>query len=144
MAFHKTNEIALTRSKRLSTFITDLKPYENFLNRLSEDLGKARITAHSIEEFYDFPSKQYYRGIIKGLKGEIVALQNGQHTLVENCIELHVIHTKMKRSLILIIGKDVSYIFGTDTEPDLNTIHSSVSRLAKRQEEIDHVVSCCR
>ena len=58
VAFHKANEIALNRSKWLSTFIIDLKPYENFLNKLSEDLGKARITAHSIEQFYDFPSKQ--------------------------------------------------------------------------------------
>ena len=30
VAFHKANEIALTRSKWLSTFIIDLKPYENF------------------------------------------------------------------------------------------------------------------
>ena len=48
--FHKANEIALTKSKWFSTFIIDLKPYENFLNRLS-DLGKARITAQSIEQF---------------------------------------------------------------------------------------------
>ena len=68
MAFHKSNEIALTRFKWLSTFIIDLKPYENFLNRLSEDLGKARIAAHSIEQFYDFPSKQDYGRIIKGFK----------------------------------------------------------------------------
>ena len=63
VAFHKANEIALIRSKWLSTLITDLKWYENFLNRLSEDLGNARITAHSIEQFYDFPSKQDYRKI---------------------------------------------------------------------------------
>ena len=34
-------------------------------NTLSEDLGKARITVHSIEQFYDFPSKQDYE--IKGI-----------------------------------------------------------------------------
>ena len=61
---------------------------------LLEDLGKARIASHSIEQFYDFPSIQEYRGIIKGLKGEIVALQNYQHTLNENYIELHAIHTQ--------------------------------------------------
>ena len=60
VAFHKANDIALTRSKWLSTYIIDLKPYENFLNRLSEDLGKAKIATHSIEQFYDFPSKQEY------------------------------------------------------------------------------------
>ena len=43
VAFHKANEIALTRSKWMSTFITDLKPYESFLNKLAEDLEKARF-----------------------------------------------------------------------------------------------------
>ena len=93
-----------------------------------------------MNNFYDFPSKQDSGRIIKGLKGQIVALLNDQHTLVENYIELHAIHTKMTRSLIPIIGKGLSYLFGTATESDLSTITSSVSRLAKSQEEIAHVV----
>ena len=72
VVFHKANEIALTRSKWLSTLMTDLKPYENFLNKFSEDVGKARITAHCIEQFYGFPSKQDYKRMIKGLKSEVV------------------------------------------------------------------------
>ena len=47
---------------------------------------------------------------------------------------------KNKRSLIPIIGKGLSYLFGTATESDLNTIHSSISRSAKSQEEIAHAV----
>ena len=133
VAFHKTKEITIIRSKWLSTFITDLKPYGNFLNKLSGDLGKAKITADSIEQFYDFLSKQDYGRIIKGLKGEIVALLHDQHTLVEKYIELHTIHTKMKRSLIPILGKGLNYLFGTATGSDLSTICSSVSRLAKSQ-----------
>ena len=90
VAFNKATEIALTRSKWLSTFILDLKPYENILNGLSEDLGKARITAYSMDQFNDFPANHNYGRIIKGLKGEFVP--NHQHTLLENYIELHVIH----------------------------------------------------
>ena len=104
----------------MSTFITDLKPFENFLNRLSVDFVKDRIAAHSNEQFNDFLCKQDYEGIIKGLKAEIVGLLTDQHTLVENYIK-H-IHTKFKRSLIPIIGKGLSYLFGTATEYDLNTI----------------------
>ena len=104
VAFHKANEMAPTGSKWMSTFIIDLKAYENYWNTFSEDLGKAGITAHIIERFYDFSSIQDYGRIIEGLKGEIVDLLNDQHTLVENYIELHAIHTKMKRSLIPVIG----------------------------------------
>ena len=46
----------------------------------------------------------------------------------------------MKRSLISIIGKGLSYIFGTATESHLNTIYSCVSMVARCQEEIAHVV----
>ena len=47
LVFHKSNEIVLITSKWLSTILNDLKPYEHILNKLSKDLGKARITAHS-------------------------------------------------------------------------------------------------
>ena len=60
-------------------------------------MGKVRIATHSIEQFYDCPSKQDYGQIIKGLKSEIVALLNDHHTPVENYIELHAIHTKIKK-----------------------------------------------
>ena len=115
VAFYMANEIPLTRCKWLSTFIIDIKPYENFLNGLLEYLVKDRITAHSIEQFYDLPSKQDYRRIIKGLKGKIVSLLNDQHTLVENYLKLHNIHTKIKRSPIPIKGKGLSYLLGTAT-----------------------------
>ena len=58
VAFHMINEIALTRSKWLTTFVIDLKPYEHFLTKLSNDLDKARTAAHTIDQFYEAPSKQ--------------------------------------------------------------------------------------
>ena len=140
VVYLKVNEIVLTRSKWLFTFRIDLKPYKNFLNRLSEDLEKAIINTYSIEQFYDFPSKQDYGRIIKELKGKIVALLNDQHTLMENYIELHAIQTKMKRSLIPIIGKSLIYLFGITTESHVKTLLSSASKLPKSQEEIAHVV----
>ena len=51
-------------------------------------------------------------------EGEIEALLDDQHILVENYIKLHAINTKMKRSLILVIGKGFNYLFGTTTESD--------------------------
>ena len=78
--------------------------------------------------------------MIKGMNGEIVPLFNDQHTLVENYIELHAIHAKMKRSLIPIIVKCLGYLFGTATESDLNTLCSSISRLEKNQREMANIV----
>ena len=46
-----TIEVALTRSKWLSTFVIDLKPYEKFFSRLSDDLRKAGIATQQILTF---------------------------------------------------------------------------------------------
>ena len=51
VAFHKTNEVALTRSKWLSTFVIDLNPYENFSSKISDDLRKAGTAAHTVDYF---------------------------------------------------------------------------------------------
>ena len=86
VAFHKTKKIALTRSKWLSTFVIDLKPNENILSKLSDDLRKDGIAAHTVDHLYESPSKQDFKSVIAGLKAEIVALQEGKVNLVG---ELH-------------------------------------------------------
>ena len=140
VAFHMINEIALTRSKWLTTFVIDLKPYENFLTKLSNDLDKARTAAHTIDQFYEAPSKQDFRSVIAGLRAEIATLQKDQMNLVESYIDLHAIHTRIQRSLIPIIGKGLSFLFGTATEADLKVIHNNIDKLVNNQEEMAHVI----
>ena len=53
--FHKDNEVAITRSKWLFTFVVDLNPYENFLMRLAVDVENAAIVARNLVQFYDTP-----------------------------------------------------------------------------------------
>ena len=57
VAFHKTNEVALSRSKWLSTFVLDLKPYEHFLSKLSGDLRKASIAPIQLINFMNLLSR---------------------------------------------------------------------------------------
>ena len=61
VAFHKTNEVAITRSKWLATFVIDLKCDENVLSKLSDDLRKADIAAHTVDQLYKSPSKQDFK-----------------------------------------------------------------------------------
>ena len=101
VAFHMIKEIALTRSKWLTTFVIDLKP-----------LDKVRTAAYTIDQFYEVPSKQDFRSVIAGLRAEITTLQMDQMNLVESYIDLQAIHTRIQRSLIPIIGKGLSFLFG--------------------------------
>ena len=136
VTFHKTNEAAFTRTKWLSTFVIDLKPYENFLSKLPE----ANIAAHIVDQLYESPSKQDFKSVIVGLKTEIVVLQEDKVNLVGSYIDLHAIHSRVQRSLIPIIGKGLNFSFGTATESDLKTFHTNVDRLAKNQEEMAHII----
>ena len=67
-------------------------------------------------------------------------MQSDMETRKKDTDFLHAIHTKLKRSLIPIIGTGLSYLSGTATKSDLNVICSCVSRLVKSQEEIAPVV----
>ena len=140
VTFHMINEIALTRSKWLTTFVIDLKPFENFLTKLSNDLDKARPAAHTIDPFYEASSKQDFKSVIAGLGAEIATLQNDQMNLVESYVDLHAIHTRIQKSLIPIIGKGLNFLSGTATEADLKVIHNNIDNLVNNQEEMAHVI----
>ena len=78
----------------------DLKPNGNFLSNLSDDLGKAGIAAHTVDQLYESPSKQDFKFVIAGLKAEIIALQEDTFNLVGSYIDLHGIHSRVQRSMI--------------------------------------------
>ena len=48
---------------------------------------------------------------------------------------------RSKRSLIPIVGKALSFLFGTVSESDLASINRNIGNLAKNQKRISHVVS---
>ncbi|CAG2257257.1 unnamed protein product [Mytilus edulis] len=53
--FQKIKEISTTRSNWLITFVVDLDPFEMFLNKIEQDLGKAFLATqkvHTISMFY--------------------------------------------------------------------------------------------
>ena len=53
---------------------------------------------------------------------------------------MHVIHTRIQRSLIPIIGKGLSFLFGTATEAHLKVIHNNINKFVNNQEEMAHVI----
>ena len=55
--FHKANEIALTRSKWLFTFVIDLATYVQLLSKLSLDVHRLSAAFDSIMQHYDHPEK---------------------------------------------------------------------------------------
>ena len=59
--------------------------------------------------------------------------------LREELDEIHSMH-RSKRSLIPIVGKALSFLFGTLSESDIDSIRRNVGRLAAAQRKLIHVV----
>ena len=55
VVFHKENDVTITRSKWLFTFVIDLNPYRNFLMKLAIDVENAAIVARNLSQLYDAP-----------------------------------------------------------------------------------------
>ena len=78
VAFHKVNDISLTRSKWLTTFVIDLNPFQHFLEKLSFNLQRSSTAANNVEKLYDYPSQHDYHHILLGLQKEITSLREQQ------------------------------------------------------------------
>ena len=138
--FHKENEVAITRSKWLFTFVIDLNPYENFLMRLAMDVENAAIVARNLVQLYDKPRQQGFLNSFIGLQKEIQALQDNWGNVIKSFIDVRTIKSRSKRALFSIIGKALHFLFGTLTSADVKKIHHNINILAQNQIEMSHVV----
>ena len=61
-------------------------------------------------------------------------------SIVETYQNFRILQTRSKRSLLPIVGKALSFLFGTVSEDDLQSIKSNINKLAANQKKISHVV----
>ena len=76
--FQKVNEITLTRSKWLVTFVLDLKPYSNFLQKLSSDIAEANQLSTRLLRKYEQPERNRFRDTFLSLKREVFRLKRAK------------------------------------------------------------------
>lgn len=55
--------------------------------------------------------------------------------------EIRFMHRRITRPLIPIVGKILSFLFGTLDEADIDTIKTNVKNLANNQQQIKHVLT---
>ena len=140
VVFHKENEVSITRSKWLFTFVIDLNPYENFLLSLALDTEKAAIVARNLIQIYDKPRREGFLNSFCGLQKQIKDLQVDRQQLINSYVEINSIKSRSKRSLIPIIGKALHFLFGTLTSADLSKIRRNIKTLANNQKDMLHVL----
>ncbi|CAC5403541.1 unnamed protein product [Mytilus coruscus] len=146
--FQKIKEISTTRSNWLITFVVDLDPFELFLNKIEQDLNKALSATqkvHTISMFYT-PEKKHILATILSLQREVEGLNRTKDYLQSQFNDYKSLYYdetakfRTKRSLFPIIGKALSFLFGTVSDSDLSKIRRNIKTLAQNQDAIRHIV----
>ncbi|CAC5387938.1 unnamed protein product [Mytilus coruscus] len=146
--FQKIKEISTTRSNWLITFVVDLDPFELFLNKIEQDLNKALSATqkvHTISMFYT-PEKKHILATILSLQREVEGLNRTKDYLQSQFNDYKSLYYdetakfRTKRSLFPIIGKALSFLFGTVSDSNLSKIRRNIKTLAQNQDAIRHIV----
>ena len=88
IVFYKQNEVSITHSDWLLTFVIDLKPYENFLEKLSYDVQKASLITLHLVQIYKEPQRHGFLNAFQNLQAEIYELQAAQTSILESYIDI--------------------------------------------------------
>lgn len=144
--FQKVNEVTTTRSRWLITFVTDLEPYEKFMSKMKDDFSKVGESISMVEKmtaktqgFID--AQTFFNGPIMALKQELVSLRVSYENSENMFVTFKSLQHRSRRSLIPFIGSALSFLFGTVSDQDLNSIRRNVHTLSQNQNKIAHVVT---
>lgn len=142
--FEQSHEISTTRSRWLVTMVIDLSVYDQSIDKLYSALDEVNRINNVLVKFYDVPLKDKYFQTFKGLELEIINLRTAQDAVYNNFQILSPLHDltgyRRRRSLLPIIGKAFSFLFGTVSEDDLQGIRNNINNLANNQRKITHVI----
>lgn len=72
---------------------------------------------------------------------EISNFKLNRKYLEQEIREIRFMHRRRTRAIIPIVGKVLSFLFGTLDETDLDTIKTNVRHLANNQQQIKHVLT---
>jgi len=139
VVFQKRNEISLTQSQWLASFIIDLKPFDEFLVKLQSDIETVQSEVTGILDKYVQPKHLQYQNTFGALNKEIDFLKELRYGLAIQVNDYRHI-SKNKRSVLPFVGDALSFLFGTVSESDLDHINDNVNRLARTQNEVIHIV----
>ena len=138
--FHKTNDITTTRARWLASFVIDLKPLGQFIEKLGNDIEIATDTASYIIDKYNHPNKDEYLSTFRALQKEVQFLNSTQMHLMQGFLDFQLLHPRPKRGLFDIGGHALKFLFGVCTQDDLKSIKRNIATLAKNQEQVMHIV----
>ena len=141
--FDKTNEVLITRAKRLLSIVIDFDDFKHFMSLIYEDIKHAEAVISIALPNRKMEDFEAFKNSFLGLQQEIDFLQKLKDSIkteMEQIMQMHKFHTsRTERPLIPFIGKDLSWLFGVVTDADLIQIRHQVSVLTRNQKQVIYV-----
>lgn len=147
VVFEKIKNIATTRSKWIVATVITLDPYDKWLIQLNQGLnviGKSLNNIMSQEANHAIRNgsllAQFGRMLTMHdtISRDVKQLKNSYQFIRQEFQELRSISNnerlvREKRALLPIVGKALSFLFGTGDEDNLTVIRNNIQTLAKYQ-----------
>lgn len=146
VVFEKTQEISVVRSKWVFSFVTDITAYHVYMERLKVTLGQMETTMNQARRGYSERGEPYYARLYDGQRKEISALKVMYARAMEDLRDVLMIQQspvtpRIRRALIPVLGKVLSFLTGTLTKHDIRKVYQHMNTLADNQEQIIHVLN---
>ena len=155
--FQKVGAISSTQAKWRVTFIDDLSVFDNECGRVMSQLHKVNVlykrmlSSLHIENSKELnkprivPAMGKYEGLMRfpsflEVKHSIRMIQNRLHDLMYEYSGYKNLGHRHKRSFLPFIGQISSFLFGTVSDSDLDTIRRQINVIKKSQETVTHVL----
>jgi hypothetical protein len=146
--FVKRNVFYTTQSKWLSNFLLSFEPYYQYCQTVEVDISHAKlIVTQAIEHSKDKAVKSNLKfDVSKILLLELQHLniiENDLKQLRQKLTNLHLLlpqPSRSKRSILPFVGNILSNLFGTVGPSDFQNIQQQIQKLAKGQQELNHVL----
>ncbi|MEW8543129.1 MAG: hypothetical protein AB2693_06300, partial [Candidatus Thiodiazotropha sp.] len=140
VVYHKISNAGLTRSQWLISLIIELKPYNDFLLKLTNDINSVEHLAIKLEEKYKPPEKEGFLVPISKLRREINSLKYTQLELMAQYNYYRLLKSRKKRALFSFLEGPINALFGVITEDQVASLRANMANLAKNQVDISHVL----
>ena len=145
VVFEKIQEISSVRSKWMFSFFTDLQAYERYMERLGDNLDNTERNIDVVLQKCRNLNNLHFLPMYEGQKREVASLKEMYAVAKQDLEDIVMIQesrrTKVKRAVLPIVGKALSWLFGTLTKNDLRKVYKQIDLLGDNQEQIIHVLN---
>ncbi|ESO98603.1 hypothetical protein LOTGIDRAFT_174137 [Lottia gigantea] len=132
----------MSRSRWLVTFVIDLKPSQNFISSLKLDATHAFTSLYTVINNYSSKTNDiFFDKLLSNNLQQTRIVHNQYNELMLRASQFTLLKKKRpRRALLPIVGKALSFLFGTVSTSDLKVINTNIDKLAAKQTDIIHVL----